>query len=310
MRPEGSPVPFRWLACWLLLLLAALPAAAQNLLPNPTFDDDISGWNVFSASLSPSWSSLDANGSLSSGSLRVVNTSATDNNAYPAAAQCFPVEPGARYGARGRFLYPGGQAHNGVAAIIVFYMDAIGCSGNPITQEADELALPPGTWVALDTGSHVAPPGAVSALVYFGFRKVGAGGSAIFHLDDVFFGAGDPAPPAGPWLSVPDLPGFRFKVRITPPGAAPAPGTQVADCVPETVCVAGALPNRTETFLRVIGPRPNGYLWPQIIRFTVSQVEVWVEQLSSEQINYYLLPALPASTDELSGLVDRTGFLP
>ena len=84
----------------------------------------------------------------------------------------------------------------------------------------------------------------------------------------------------------------------------------MADCVPETLCIAGALPTRTETFLRVIGPRPNGYLWPQIVRFTVAQVEVWVEQLSSGQVNYYLLPALPPNTDELSGLVDRTGFLP
>lgn len=310
MRPEGSPAPFRRLACSFLLFLAALPAAAQNLLPNSTFDDDLSGWSVFEATLTPSWSALDANGSLSSGSLRVVNTSATDNNAFPAAQHCFPVQAGDSYSARGRFLYPGGQAHTGEAAVIVFFMNGIGCSGDVVAQEADQSVLPPATWVVLDTGSLVAPPSAVTALIYFGFRKVGAGGSAIFHLDDAFFGAGSPPAPAGPWLSVPDLPGFRFKVRITPPGGAPAPGTQVADCVPETLCIAGALPNRTETFLRVIGPRPNGYLWPQVIRFTVSQVEVWVEQLSSEQINYYLLPALPANTDELSGLVDRTGFLP
>jgi hypothetical protein len=310
MRPEGSLAPFRWLACSLLLFLAALPATAQNLIPNSTFDDDISGWNVFGESLSPSWSSLDANGSLSSGSLRVVNTAAADNGDFPSAAHCFAVEPGERYRASGRFLYPGGQAHSGQGAVFIFFMNGLGCSGELLAQVSDSSALPAGNWVVIDTGSPVAPPGAVSALIYFGFRKVGLDGSATFHLDDALFGAGDPAPPEGPWLSVPDLPGFRFKVRITAPGAAPAPGTQVADCVPETVCVAGALPDRTETFLRVIGPRPNGYLWPQVIRFTVSRVEVWVEQLSSEQINYYLLPALPANTDELSGLVDRTGFLP
>ena len=138
---------------------------------------------------------------------------------------------------------------------------------------------------------------------------MGTGGGAVFHLDDASLALSDPDPPEGPWLTAPDLPGFRFKVRITSGGTA-RPGTQVADCVPETLCIAGALPNRTETFLRVIGPRPNGYLWPQIVRFTVSQVEVWVEQLSSGQINYYVLPALPANTDELGGLVDRTGFLP
>jgi hypothetical protein len=111
-------------------------------------------------------------------------------------------------------------------------------------------------------------------------------------------------PPGGPWLTTGQLPGFRFKVRI----GGDAAGTRVNDCVPETLCVAGAIPTRTEVFVRIIGPR-NGYLWPSVIRFTAAQVEVWIEQLSSGEVAYYRLERVPVDVDELNGLVDRTGFL-
>jgi hypothetical protein len=118
----------------------------------------------------------------------------------------------------------------------------------------------------------------------------------------------DPAPPAGPWLSAPTLPGFEFKVRVN----GSAPGTQVADCVPETLCVAGAIPTRTELFLRVIGPRPNGFRWVEGVRFTTSRLEIWARERASapEQgpIRYYDFPAVPADSDELPGLVDKTAF--
>lgn len=119
-----------------------------------------------------------------------------------------------------------------------------------------------------------------------------------------------PAPPPGDWITVPDLPDFRFKVRISPPGQLPFPGSEVTDCVPETVCVAGAIPTRSEIFIRIIGPRPNGFLWAQIIKFTVSGVEVWIEQLSTGKVNYYELEQLPSDSTELPGFVDKTAFEP
>lgn len=117
-----------------------------------------------------------------------------------------------------------------------------------------------------------------------------------------------PDPPPGDWITSPALPGFRVKGRITA-------GTEVRSvrsepCLGETVCLSGAVPGRPELFVRVIGPRPNGYLWPTLVRFTTSQAEVWIEQPATGAIRYYLLEAVPRDSDELSGLVDRTGFLP
>ncbi len=114
--------------------------------------------------------------------------------------------------------------------------------------------------------------------------------------------------PAG-FFADPAYPDFAFRVRITTAGGTIA-GVREANCQPETVCVSGALPGRSELFIRIIGPRPNGYLWPTLVRFTPSQVVVDIEQLSTHQRNTYTLFAIPPGINELPGLQDRTGFLP
>jgi len=111
------------------------------------------------------------------------------------------------------------------------------------------------------------------------------------------------------YLTSSAIPNFRFRVRIFNT-ATPIAGAKESDCIPETLCVSGAVPGRSEVFLRVIGPRPNGYLWPTIVRFTPSRVEVDVQQISTGITKTYVLPAIPSDSDELTGLQDRTGFLP
>jgi ELWxxDGT repeat protein len=115
-------------------------------------------------------------------------------------------------------------------------------------------------------------------------------------------------PPAGDWIASPKVPGFRVKARITS-GSEVRPVRQ-EPCIGETICLSGAVPGRPELFVRVIGPRPNGYFWPNLVRFTPSQAEVWIEQTATGVVRYYLLEAVPRNSDELSGLVDRTGFRP
>ncbi len=107
----------------------------------------------------------------------------------------------------------------------------------------------------------------------------------------------------------PAYPDFRFRVRITAAGSTIA-GVREPNCQPETVCVSGALAGRSEVFIRIIGPRPNGFLWPTLVRFTPSRVVVDIRQVSTGAVNTYILGAIPPGTDELPGLQDRTGFLP
>ena len=117
-----------------------------------------------------------------------------------------------------------------------------------------------------------------------------------------------PAPPAGPWLATSRIPGFQFKVRVT--AGAPITGVQESDCIAETLCVSASVPGRSEVLIRVVGPKPNGYLWPNIVKFNTSQVEVWADQLGTGSIKYYVLPGAWPGLDTLPGLYDRTGFLP
>lgn len=110
------------------------------------------------------------------------------------------------------------------------------------------------------------------------------------------------------FVSHPNVPGFQFKVTIR--GATTIAGRLEPTCLPETVCVSGAIPGRPEVLLRVVGPRPNGFLWPTIVKFTTSEVEVVVRQNSTGQTQTYLLAGAAPGFDELTGLFDRTGFLP
>lgn len=121
-------------------------------------------------------------------------------------------------------------------------------------------------------------------------------------------GFGAPAPPAGAWLTTSQIPGFQFKVRIN--AGSPLTGVQESDCIAETLCVSGSVPGRSEVLVRIVGPKPNGYLWPNVVKFNTAQVEVWIQQTGTSVIKYYNLPGAWPGLDDLPGLYDRTGFLP
>ena len=153
-------------------------------------------------------------------------------------------------------------------------------------------------------------------LLYFGSDLVSAPTIPINDPDYHSLGirieaenAADPEPPAGPWLTTSAIPAFQFKALITA-GANQITPSLESDCLAETLCLSGALPGRSELFARIIGPRPNGFLWVNLVRFTISQVEVWVQRRTGGDIRYYKLPAIPSGSDELTGLVDKQAFTP
>jgi len=118
-----------------------------------------------------------------------------------------------------------------------------------------------------------------------------------------------PDPPAGPWLTATALADFQVKVRISTDDTSRM-GAPEVDCDAETVCVSGAVPGRVEALVRVPGPRANGCFWPTITKLTTSTVEVWVEQISTGDVRYYLLDGSSPGSNDLGGLFDRLGFCP
>jgi|CXWL01.1.fsa_nt_gi ELWxxDGT repeat protein len=150
-----------------------------------------------------------------------------------------------------------------------------------------------------------------------GFRPPSAAGPALVAVPALAGGpdfsalpdAGPPPPAGTSFFESPALPGFRVAVRITA-GASVPPVRRETSCIAETLCLSGAVPGRSEVFVRVVGPKPNGFLWPTLARFTSSQVEVWIEQKATGARQYYLLPGASADSDDLTGLFDREGFEP
>ncbi len=118
-----------------------------------------------------------------------------------------------------------------------------------------------------------------------------------------------PPPPENEYFTDPEYPDWKFRVVISG-GAQPILGTHEDTCLPETVCVSGAIAGRSEVFIRVVGPKPNGKLWPTLVKFTTSQVDVWIRQLSSGDEKHYTLAGASQGVDELPGLFDRMGFDP
>lgn len=291
-----------------LLLAAAAPLAAQNLLTNPGFNRNLNGWT---AGPGAAWSTADAEGSTRSGSGRGSNSSADGDLSLLQLAQCVPVTGGQSYQGGVLALLPGGQERTGNAAIIVQWFAEDGCGGTSLGETEVGVISSSIAWQPVAESSLPAPAGARSALFGFFVGKNEDGGTFSAHIDDAFFcGASCVDEPLdAPPLTSPEYPDFRFRVRITS-GSDVFPGALVNDCQDDTVCVSGAVPGRPEVYLRVLGPRPNGFLWPTIVRFTPSQVEVEFEQLSTGERRRYTLPAIPPGEDELSGLQDRTGFLP
>jgi hypothetical protein len=123
-------------------------------------------------------------------------------------------------------------------------------------------------------------------------------------------GGGSGPPSAALAIESLELPGFRVWVRFSPQGIAPSWGTLVEPCLAQALCAAGPLPARAEVIVRLIGPKPNGFLWPQIVRFTTDQVEVWVQQKATGVTRYYLLSGDSPGSETLTGRVDRHGFKP
>jgi len=177
-------------------------------------------------------------------------------------------------------------------------------------------------WLAtLDTLGCVGPGSSGSAALDQDGRLVGIlrGACGDGTTTTTFFGRfsvsyPDLAPilatrPAADFFTDPTYPDFAFLVEIDN-GTEIRTGHREAACLPETVCVSGAIPGRSEVFLRIVGPKGNGRLWPTIVKFTTARVLVTIRQISTGQEQMYELAGASPGVDELPGLFDRQGFAP
>ena len=177
------------LATWGLVAgscLLTTPSQAQNLLTNPGFTTDLTGWDMYNPGHGILlWSTMDAGGSPGSGSASIGNTS-TGIESF-GLSQCVPVVEFERYRFGTRYYVTSGQNAPGDAWVAIGWWEGPGCTGNnpegagaPAVDEFD-------TWDLSVNPDVEALANAQSAQVLLLVRKYQPSGLRSAFADNAFF---------------------------------------------------------------------------------------------------------------------------
>jgi hypothetical protein len=173
-----------------VMMLAAVPGSAQNLLVNPGFDvaDQLNGWSCSSSNGSASWSSDDRLGDPTSGSVQH-DLASSSNPQSMSCNQCVPVTEGSTYIASGWYLWPDDpdvSQLGSTRATFRFYENA-DCTGLSFAGPLEIVDPVLDTWTYVSTNFSTAPLGYHSAKVFF-FTWHDLDGEAVrTRLDDLQF---------------------------------------------------------------------------------------------------------------------------
>lgn len=175
--------------CFFGLLLLTVPLAAQNLLSNPGFDSNLSGWTSdYGTLLIPTWSPVDALGKAGSGSVSARAVFDAGSGVLPSLFQCVPVTAGNEYALGVRVQIPHGQSNTGIAQIRILFFDGANCTGTFISDNNPGTVSSPSPRFTATGTPMSAPSGARSAQVQLLVLKNEPGGFLIANFDDAFFG--------------------------------------------------------------------------------------------------------------------------
>ena len=178
----------RWLLLS-LLALAARPVLSQNLLVNPGFDRDLSGWDLRTyfnytggdVGASAAWDPTDAlSGDSGSVRFRLRGFAGTVNRVL--LSQCVAATPGRRY-TGGGLVRTDEQVLRGVIVRIELYSSA-GCAGDPIAPAPpDGYSLEPMLYTRNDSQGRWLP-GSVSVVAGTGVQSLrfSAGLDAVTYM--------------------------------------------------------------------------------------------------------------------------------
>jgi hypothetical protein len=177
----------RSLVLALVLLVVAVPVFAVNLLQNPSFAGNLTGWNLNPSTVFDS--SNDATGFPGSGSAKLP-FAASGSSTTVAIDQCVVAGPGT-YTLGGKVLIPNGQSVGGSGIITVSFFSGTNCSTGLLFFDSVSTSTT-GSFQTLSK-STVAPAGTQRAWVTGQNSAAGAGTHTV-NYDDMVFDDGLAAP--------------------------------------------------------------------------------------------------------------------
>ena len=166
-------------------LLVTGPGAAQNMVTNGDFDNDVAGWTAGLIPLIWDGTSDYQNDPLS-GSLLILNDN--PGAAYAFARQCVDgVVEGETYRLSTWLSVPPGQTGSGYATVAIAWYDQPGCGGAWLSETSTSGISSSNGWTEIPAAVGQAPATAQSAVVYLVCYKLSSDGELQTSFDHVAF---------------------------------------------------------------------------------------------------------------------------
>ncbi len=172
----------RYLLVLLVLLGGLVPCRAQNLLPNPEFDHDVSGWSpppFYTHGLS--WDRFHSAFGLGGSALLSLPFGAALST-----SACVPVKPGVTYAWGGQYMFQTAVPSQFVQFTLTWTTDT-NCVNGIANVDLLSNETPPGQWRIL-FGQSTAPAGAAAVLFTAVFDPNLDSQAHALNIDDVFLG--------------------------------------------------------------------------------------------------------------------------
>lgn len=187
-----KPICFQSFLLLVVLILSSSTVLAQNLITNPDFTVDTSGWNFTTPGTFTRNGSLDADSSPMSGSGELANTSPLAFGSSFAGQCVSGITAGSNYdwGAMMRFDSANTQTASGRANVVVNFYDAALCGGSNVGggTTADFSSTNTDVWSQMEVLGFTAPTGSVTAWVSLFTVKTEDTGIMTVNFDNVVFG--------------------------------------------------------------------------------------------------------------------------
>ena len=188
-----------WSVALLPVLASVAAAAGQNLLVNPGFDSDLSGWTVVSSSdITVTWTGT--TGASAPGAAQLDVNAANARNTL-VLTQCVAVAPSTNYDFSAEVRFPSGVGEVPTGRIQVQWFSDGGCLDALNFVVSSSTVNSPDTWQKLTASAQTSSAIAESALVSTVLMLPAAGTSRLWFDDIAFAPSATPAP-AQTWVPV------------------------------------------------------------------------------------------------------------